>query len=1020
MSSMIWGGAVADSDKSQDVLYSIFGGNVQDLLTQVNTTLFSVTFKYFNAGLLSIVFVLYAFIIIVGTINTARDGQFLGKNWSGHWISLRAIFGTIFAVPTATGYCAAQYLIFAMVTAGISFADYVWKNIVDDVVSGNVPAVVSSEVVNNINTYLATFMMSNLTKDLLENDTFVQDEASSGNLPCIKSATATKVKITIPQAYVLGQDGTTHIPYDGSNGNVAGTDYIQKDAYVYPITCKVSFSTQVSGSFVQSYAQPLAASVAMNSDGSLDSDVTPFKDYAKTLGNGLASWSDVSASGDQYVQYKLNTSDWVGKFTVNQMVNQPDQADVNDIAGKYDLSDPSYLTVNLIEHPYAFDSNYDDKDNVHYSPTALSNTSSEIINWMEQNSASMTSGCSGDTDNLCYKAEHYGWWDADQLYLDFDNSLSQNLQNLYANFAEFSNAANLVANQTSIPVDYDYINIHYTKNSNDIDDLIKGNEISFNPLTADEFQFMAQADLEPFKDELSNSGSFTISMSTVRQLFNQIINDDNKLSTDEKSMAADAVNRYLSDGMQFQYAEYLYIMYSITNAVYSPYMNTKVNDSVRSLEADKLYNMVVLPVTNLFAFFSQNNVDFGGNQNPTDTSSVTDPAEEVLTEIFDQLGTNSSSAEVGGLMAAIYNIGVVPEDLDGNFAAQNFSMIQNVQAIGISLIEGTINSMIGIFNHAKDELNEIKESAESDLKGVEQDAKYWSAGNALSLGAVSNTASAQIALEYAEVMLDVTMQMATFSLSLMWLPLVMFVLTTIFTIGISFSLIIPLTPYILFWAGKTAWLLLVIEAMAAAPIVSLGLVYPEGSEIFGKAEPGIQICMNLVLRPVFMILGMIFGIGLTYIVIQYSAEGFHAITDSLLGLMPTSNGTDAAAYARGTFSCMLIFLYSTFLSMAFMKCFSLIYLIPDKVLQWIGNTRGERAGEAEIQEFKGAGMQYAQGAAQAGGQSMQQGIEAEKSNTQSMIQSKSEVSKSTSQRNLAISNDSAQAAKQAGEAALMM
>ena len=51
---------------------------------------------------------------------------------------------------------------------------------------------------------------------------------------------------------------------------------------------------------------------------------------------------------------------------------------------------------------------------------------------------------------------------------------------------------------------------------------------------------------------------------------------------------------------------------------------------------------------------------------------------------------------------------------------------------------------------------------------------------------------------------------------------------------------------------------------------------------------------------------------------------------------------------------MIIFLYATFLSMAFMKCFSLIYVIPDKVLQWIGNTRGKRAGEAEIQEFKGA------------------------------------------------------------------
>ncbi|TNF69235.1 MAG: hypothetical protein EP298_03615 [Gammaproteobacteria bacterium] len=1010
MSETIWG-YVPTSDKSQAVLNTIFGGDVTTLLTEVTKTLFSTSFEYFNTGLLSITFILYAFIIIVGTINTAKDGQFLGKNWSGHWISLRAIFGTMFAVPVSTGYCVAQYLIFAMVTAGISFADYVWRHVVEDVVSGNVPPVVSSEVTNNINTYLATYMMSNLTRDLLEDDTFVQDEGSSGNLPCTKSLTSQKMTVTIPQAYVLGGDGTTHIPYNGSNGNVAGTDYIQEDVYVYPITCKVSFSSQVSNSFVQSYALPLTNAVAFNSDGSLNTDSMPFQDYSKILGNGLASWSDVSASGEEYVQYKLNTADWVGDFTVNQMVNQPDQSDINSIADKYGLTSTGYLKENLVDEPSALDA---------YSPTALSNTSSEIINWMEQNAASVTGECSSDTDNLCYKAENYGWWDADQLYLDFDNSLSQNLQNLYANFAELSNAANLVSNQTSIPVDYDYINIHYTKNANDIDDLIAGNEISYNPLTADEFQFMAHADLEPYKDELSDSGSFTISMSTVRQLFNQIIDDDSQLTSDDKAIAHDSVNRYLSDGVQFQYAEYLYIIYSITNSVYSPYMNTQVSETDKAYEASTLYNRVILPVINLFTFFAQNNVDFGGTQDPINTSNVTDPAQEVLTEIFDMLGTNGSSSEVGGLLAAIYNIGVVPEGEDENFAAQNFSMIQNVQAIGISLIEGTINSMIGIFNHAKDELDQIQQSADDQLNDVEDDAKNWAVGNALSFGAVSSTASAQIALEYAEVMLDVTMQMATFSLSLMWMPLIMFVLTTIFSIGISFSLIIPLTPYILFWAGKTAWLLLVIEAMAAAPFVSLGLVYPEGHEVFGKAEPGIQICMNLVLRPVFMILGMIFGIGLTYIVIEYSAEGFHAITDSLLGLMPASNGTDAAAYARGTFSCMIIFLYATFLSMAFMKCFSLIYVIPDKVLQWIGNTRGERAGEAEIQEFKGAGMQYAQSAGQAGGQTMQQGIESEKSYTQSYTQSKSEVSKSTSQRNMAISNDSAQAAKQGGEAALMM
>ncbi|MCF6776354.1 DotA/TraY family protein [Thiotrichales bacterium 19X7-9] len=1009
MSSTIWG-TVPAGDASQKVLNTVFGGDVQTLLTSINPTLFSTTFKYFNAGLLAVVFIIYAFVILVGTVNTARDGQFLGKNWSGHWISLRAIFGTVFAVPLSTGYCVAQYLIFAMVTAGVSFADYVWEKVVGDVITNNVPPVVSSEVSNNIDTYLATFMMSNLTRNMLGNDTFVKPEGSSGNAPCIKANDTLPVKVKVPQS-----------TYD-ANDNVTETSYTTETFQVYPISCDISFSTDINNSFVQSYAEPLATAVQLNSDGSINSSVKPFDSYTSILNQGLSSWSQVEGSNDQYIQYKLDTADWIGKLNINQMVNQPKPKDITPIAREYDLSNYRYLIINLVDDP---DEILDPK----YS-NAINDTSTQIIKKLEEYSGSITEECDySDDTNICYKAKNYGWWDADTLYLDLDNSLSQNLQNLYANFAKLSNAANLVSNQTTILIDYQFLNVHYIRVENGIDNLIKNSE-SFDPTDDSNYQYEAQVNLEPFQDQIAEDNSFTTSMSAVRDLFNQIISDSS-LSDSDKSLYQQQVNNLLTDGMQFQYAQYLYIDYSLVSSVYSPYVDSSVSDSEKQTEANKLFNKAVLPIINLFTFFSSNDIDFGGSEASVNTSNVTDQAQELLTEIFNSLGTNDNSAAAGGLLQQIYDIGCVNGDCSGDsdytndeggtdFAAQNFSMIQNVQAVGMALIEGTINSMMGIFSHAKDQLQEIQNSAQKKFKKDKKKSEEYAGWNAATGGLYSSTFAAQSGLDYAQSMFQVTMKLAEFSLSLMWLPLVLFVLTSIFSIGISFSIIIPLTPYILFWAGKTAWLLLVIEAMAAAPVVALGLVYPEGHEVFGKAEPGIQICMNLVLRPVFMILGMIFGIGLTYVVIQYSADGFHAITDSLLDLMPASNGTDAASYARGVFSCMIIFLYATFLSMAFMKCFSLIYVIPDKVLQWIGNTRGERAGEAEIQEFKGAGMQYAQSAAQAGGQTMTQGIEAEKSKTSSYAQGKRETSQATSQRNLAISNDSTNAAKQAGEAALMM
>ena len=41
--------------------------------------------------------------------------------------------------------------------------------------------------------------------------------------------------------------------------------------------------------------------------------------------------------------------------------------------------------------------------------------------------------------------------------------------------------------------------------------------------------------------------------------------------------------------------------------------------------------------------------------------------------------------------------------------------------------------------------------------------------------------------------------------AMMMLPLAFVVLTMMFTAGIQFALVIPMTPYIIFWAGQTSW-----------------------------------------------------------------------------------------------------------------------------------------------------------------------------------------------------------------------
>jgi hypothetical protein len=119
---------------------------------------------------------------------------------------------------------------------------------------------------------------------------------------------------------------------------------------------------------------------------------------------------------------------------------------------------------------------------------------------------------------------------------------------------------------------------------------------------------------------------------------------------------------------------------------------------------------------------------------------------------------------------------------------------------------------------------------------------------------------------------------------------------------------------------------------------------------------------------------------LIYIVVVYSAQGFHMMGDSIVGTFFSFNyGTgadgvlknaDQVTNVRAILSLMLIFMYATFLQMVFNKCFSAIYLIPEKVVQWLGG-QSDSFGKEEAQQMSQATQQQAGQVAQAGQQSMQ-------------------------------------------------
>lgn len=159
--------------------------------------------------------------------------------------------------------------------------------------------------------------------------------------------------------------------------------------------------------------------------------------------------------------------------------------------------------------------------------------------------------------------------------------------------------------------------------------------------------------------------------------------------------------------------------------------------------------------------------------------------------------------------------------------------------------------------------------------------------------------------------------------------------------GVMLAIYLPLIPFILFLVGGIGWFISVIEAMVAAPLVAIGLVWPEAqNEVLGRAEPALMLFLNLFLRPSLMIIGLLIGILLCWVGFKLTNLGFMTMI---------SHGSIMFEYLFGWF--VLGFIYAMLLITIAKKCFSLVHQVPDKVLMWIGD-HSQHQGGAE--EFLGA------------------------------------------------------------------
>ncbi|EPP7233514.1 DotA/TraY family protein [Shigella flexneri] len=162
--------------------------------------------------------------------------------------------------------------------------------------------------------------------------------------------------------------------------------------------------------------------------------------------------------------------------------------------------------------------------------------------------------------------------------------------------------------------------------------------------------------------------------------------------------------------------------------------------------------------------------------------------------------------------------------------------------------------------------------------------------------------------------------------------------------GDTLSVILPMMPYIMWFGVTIGWMVLCLEAMIAAPLWVVVHLHPDGDGVVGRGGAGYSLVLSLTLRPALMILGLISAYTMLPILGGILNETF----SGAFGMVA------AGGYVGIVESLAVIGVYIGMMFMIVRKAFSLIHVVPDEIMKWLGAHSGQNMGGYAQSAAKGA------------------------------------------------------------------
>lgn len=175
------------------------------------------------------------------------------------------------------------------------------------------------------------------------------------------------------------------------------------------------------------------------------------------------------------------------------------------------------------------------------------------------------------------------------------------------------------------------------------------------------------------------------------------------------------------------------------------------------------------------------------------------------------------------------------------------------------------------------------------------------------------------------------------------------------TIGIILYYVLPFLPFIYFFFAVSGWVKSIFEAMVAMPLWALAHIRIDGPGLSGPgASQGYFLILEILLRPILIIFGLLAGISVFAAMIKLLNEVFDLVVLNTAGFdaTGTTDATDMAFYRGPLDGFMFTLIYGAIAYMIGNSCFKLIDMIPNQILRYIGSTTStfqENAGDPASQ-----------------------------------------------------------------------